>query len=371
MNVQRAQIHGRVVAVGVKDFDSPFDVDPELGLLLSGREKLMRLVIDVRIDAKRRLGLRRPFGRVLSRQADEVIQLLLGLDIEVANSRLESLDDLAIGLADTRKDRLARIASGLEHPVEFATTDKIEATAGLHKKPQDVDVGAGLDREANGGIETLVSLLNLREMVDESGRPGRGTTGCGSPGARGPRRRYDQRPHLPQKACRQHDNGKNPSVRSLLKGDFIESSVRCNGPNAANSIGGSTRIARNDTIGEGQDGNDLQKEQWKAFPLKEPLPLPKACPTLTDIRVSHSLRPTYASRAGMRSNAPLFLLLRGLLLGRLLRSDLLLRYFLLGDLLLGRLLRSDFLLRYLLLGDFLLGSFLLYRLLGHYFSPSS
>ncbi len=50
-------------------------------------------------------------------QPDEILQLLLRLDVEVADAGLNRLNDLFVGLPDARIDDLGGIAAGLQNAV--------------------------------------------------------------------------------------------------------------------------------------------------------------------------------------------------------------------------------------------------------------
>ena len=73
-------------------------------------------------------------------QIDEVLQLRLGLDIEVADAGLQGLLDLLVGLADARKDHLPGIPACLEHTKKLAAADHVKTAARLGQEPEDVDV---------------------------------------------------------------------------------------------------------------------------------------------------------------------------------------------------------------------------------------
>ena len=78
--------------------------------LFAGGDIGMRFRVNIGIDPKCGLwGLLVLFGKL-----DQIFKFGLGFDIEIADARIERLDDFFIRFADARIDDFFRIAAGLQ-----------------------------------------------------------------------------------------------------------------------------------------------------------------------------------------------------------------------------------------------------------------
>ena len=126
----------------------PFDIHAELGFLLTGAGELVRVRIDVGIDAKRPDGLLAH----LAGDAVDVLSLFFGFDVERGDAGLQGVADFLIRLADAGVDDLAGLAAGLQGAIEFAAAGDIKPAPSFGQDAAEVDVAAALDREADGRI---------------------------------------------------------------------------------------------------------------------------------------------------------------------------------------------------------------------------
>jgi hypothetical protein len=169
MNMERAQADRSIATVPVEDRGRPLQVHAELGLLLARRQVGVGLVVDIRIHTQSGLHRHRRSRRLLLHDPDEVLQLLLRLDVEVRDARLQGRADLFVGLAHAGIDHLGRVGSRGQGPVQLAATDDVETTALPGHQFQDVNVAAGLDGETDHRLQRGIRLLDLVQMVQEGG----------------------------------------------------------------------------------------------------------------------------------------------------------------------------------------------------------
>src|SRR5690606_26665254 len=109
VQVQGRQLQVRVPAVLLEEASGAVDVDAELGFLLArGGFDVGAWVGHIRVDAQGAAHLRaHRFGDV-----GDVLELRLGLDVEVTDFGFDGLADFVIGLADAGVDDLAHGGAG-------------------------------------------------------------------------------------------------------------------------------------------------------------------------------------------------------------------------------------------------------------------
>ena len=174
----------RLLTVLLEDRDRPLDVHAELRVLLARGQIGVGLVFDIRIHPQSGVHFRVRALRVPLRQAAEVLQFLFRFDVEAPDAGLQGTDDLLVGLAHAGVDHFREVGPRLLHAVQLPAADDVEAAALLGHEPQDVDIAASLDREADGRVELGIRLLHLLQVVEERAFTvdvgGRADLGCDS-----------------------------------------------------------------------------------------------------------------------------------------------------------------------------------------------
>ena len=115
------------------------DVDAEF--MRRGRWKCRRAWPRPRPDS--RAAPREP-SRGGARQRVDQRQFRLRFAIEVLTSRRQRLVDLAARFPDSRKNHRLRIAAGLQHAIQLAAGNDVEARAGLRQQLQDRQIALAL-----------------------------------------------------------------------------------------------------------------------------------------------------------------------------------------------------------------------------------
>ena len=126
-----------VVSVLLEEPNGSLDVHAELRLLLARGRVCVRFgVVDVGVQPECRV--RRGGGR--GRQAREILELRLRLDIEHADTRGDSVGDLPVGLAHACEDDLCHIPSGFGGSGQLAAAGHVERAALGGQERQNVQV---------------------------------------------------------------------------------------------------------------------------------------------------------------------------------------------------------------------------------------
>jgi hypothetical protein len=162
--------HGRRLAVQARGV---LIRHAELALPEPRRDVRMRLRVHVRVDAERD---RRTLAE-LACDLRDALQLVLGLEVQAEDSRLERARDLRRGLAHAREQHLARVAAGGEHPRQLPARDDVEAGPEPREQRQHAEVRVGLDRighqraaPGKGAREFAVMALDRSARVDVTRR---------------------------------------------------------------------------------------------------------------------------------------------------------------------------------------------------------
>ena len=190
MDVEPGEIDPLVPGVRVEQRDDAVGVDAELVLFLAGGGVLVRVRIDVGVDAHAQPG----HHAELARQARDRLELALRLDVEHAHrpaprgigraeprgvvahraeASVERGADLGVALADAGEDDVGHRRAGEPGALHLAARDHVHAGAERAQQAAEVEVGAGLDgvvearserRERRG--EALVGGADRGRRVD-------------------------------------------------------------------------------------------------------------------------------------------------------------------------------------------------------------
>ena len=134
----------------------------------------MGLRIDIRIDPKPDT---RPDAQDLSPVVD-LLQLLIGFDIEHEDARFQGIIDLVLPFSDPGIDDFRGIGAGLQGAVQLPAGDEIHTAPLADEDPEDRRVRIGLDGKADnvrhfrkGGIKDPEMVLERPVAVEIEGGP--------------------------------------------------------------------------------------------------------------------------------------------------------------------------------------------------------
>ena len=126
----------------------------ELAVGLSRVDAVVRLGVDVRVDAQRNLRRLAHFGR----EAVDEFQLLDRLAVDRQNLLLDGVAELLVPLADARIDDPLRVEARLDRLPELVPTRTVDAQTVFADDPQQVVVVVRLD----GVVHLVAVLVRLR-----------------------------------------------------------------------------------------------------------------------------------------------------------------------------------------------------------------
>ena len=132
--------------------------DAELVVAQAGRDIGMSAGIDIGVDPQRDRGRKAegPGDRI------ELHQLALGLDIEAAHAGGQGLAHLLAAFANSGEDDLRGIATGGQHPRQFAPRDDVETGTVACEQVKDRQIAVGFDRKTH---QSAAPLCGLRELA--------------------------------------------------------------------------------------------------------------------------------------------------------------------------------------------------------------
>ena len=140
--------------------------DAELVFLGAGRDVMMRMRVDIRVDAQ--CDWRAHF--LCAGYALDQIQFSFTLDVEAVDALLQSILNFLTGFADAREGAFGRIAARREHTKQLATGNDVEAGARTYEQVQDRAIRVRFYRITNQVIQRRERRVESRVVIENCPR---------------------------------------------------------------------------------------------------------------------------------------------------------------------------------------------------------
>ncbi len=141
------------------------DGDAELVLLAAGGDLVMRLRVDVGVDADRDV-----HGRALRRgDAGQRLELRQGFDVDLVHTMRDRAFQLGARLADAGIDDALRRHAGRARAAQLAFRYHVGARAEVGQRPDHREIAVGLDRETDQRLQVRHRLRQHPVMPRQGG----------------------------------------------------------------------------------------------------------------------------------------------------------------------------------------------------------